>query len=80
MCLQAYPRTYNITSTYAAAVRTTAAQLALPVLDIWQIFENSPEWQQKLLAPDGLHLAQEGQLVVYQSFMQLISNRLPQGR
>eukprot|EP00775_Hariotina_reticulata_P013144 gene13144-13274_t len=77
---QDYPRTYNITSTYAAVVRTTAAKLQLPVLDVWRIFDHSPNWQQKLLAPDGLHLAKQGQLVVYQGFMHLVNQQLPQIR
>lgn len=55
-------------------------ELALPVLDVWQMFEKSPGWQQKLLAPDGLHLAKQGQLVVYHGFMQLIDKQLPRAR
>lgn len=82
VCAQTRPnRTYNTTATYAAAVRSAAAKLSLPLLDVWRLFESTPGWQQQLLGPDGLHLSSPaGQAAVSKGLMALIDTQLPQLR
>ncbi|KAF6262335.1 SGNH hydrolase-type esterase domain-containing protein [Scenedesmus sp. NREL 46B-D3] len=71
------PRLFNTTAQYAAAVRAAAAQTAVLLLDVWQLFLKQPSWKQQLLASDGLHLSKRGQQEVYQALMQLVEQQLP---
>jgi lysophospholipase L1-like esterase len=75
--LQSSPnRTFKFTSRYAAAVRSIASQLQLPLLDVWELFTEQQGWQ-KLLRDDGLHLNLDGQKAVYEALMKVIEQDVP---
>lgn len=73
-------RTYRYTAFYAAAVRAVAAQMKIPLLDMWEWFDNYQDWQSRLLLPDGLHMNPTGQEVTYNAFMKMIDEQMPEIR
>jgi lysophospholipase L1-like esterase len=72
-----YRRTNQVTSTYAAAVRALAIKLSVPLLDVYALFNNYGDWQNKLLSPDGLHLSPQGQEAIFKGLQTLIEQDLP---
>lgn len=66
-------RTFKFTARYAAAVRSIASQLSLPLLDVWKLFTQQQGWQQ-LLRTDGLHLNLDGQKAVFEELMKVVEH------
>jgi lysophospholipase L1-like esterase len=78
--LQSSPnRTFKFTARYAAAVRSLASQLQVPLLDVWKTFTEQQGWRD-LLRPDGLHLSLAGQAAVFDALMKAVEKNIPSVR
>ena len=51
-------------------------EVQLPVLDLWTLMQQQPNWQEELLC-DGLHFTQAGNRFVYKHLGRLINKAFP---
>lgn len=69
-------RTNEHTKQYAEACKQVAAELGLPVLDLWTSMQETPNWETAFLS-DGLHLTPEGNKFLFDSLQEVINAHLP---
>ncbi|KIY51023.1 SGNH hydrolase [Fistulina hepatica ATCC 64428] len=78
---QALDRKFDVTRSYADAVKGVAAELDLPVVDVWTtLWKAAGEDEHglsKYLA-DGLHLNEAGYHLMYDALMEVIALKLPE--
>lgn len=67
-------RTNEEAGRYASVCKEVAAELGVPVLDLWTQFQARDGWQTRLLC-DGLHLSDEGNTTVYELLQQLVNRQ-----
>ena len=71
-------RTLAAARQYAEAAKEVADERSLPVLDLWTILQEAPEW--RLFLTDGLHFNPAGNEAVFKLLVQKINDCLPQLR
>ena len=74
--LEASERENTFTKKYVDACVHVGEKLAIPVLNLWEIFMKQEAWAERLLN-DGLHLTEEGNSVVYTNLQDLINACFP---
>ena len=72
-----YPRRLNnVTQHYAQACIKTAAELKLPSIDAWTLFQEEKSWQD--MFKDGLHFNTAGNEFMYKILQQHIDRLIPE--
>ncbi|CAI5476660.1 unnamed protein product [Closterium sp. Yama58-4] len=72
-CMKEPERTNEVTGKYAAAVREVAEACgSVPVIDLWTVLQQQPNWQ--ALLSDGLHLAPAGNKVLFEQLSSLLQS------
>lgn len=69
-------RTNAFTKQYVEACKQVAADLDIPVLDLWTKMQEAPNWDTAYLS-DGLHLTPEGNKFLFDNLQELINTHLP---
>jgi lysophospholipase L1-like esterase len=67
-------RTNETTGTYAKSCIEVAIESRVPVIDLWSRMQETVGWQQKYLS-DGLHLTPEGNAIVHEELLKILSAR-----
>lgn len=67
-------RTNETTGTYAKSCIEVAIESGVPVIDLWSRMQETVGWQQKYLS-DGLHLTPEGNAIVHEELLKILSAR-----
>lgn len=75
-CLLSQHHTNAALQPYVDAAKQVAAQLKVPLLDLWELFQRTSGWEQQLLAADGIHFVPGGEEAVYAALMGLIQQQL----
>jgi len=71
----------GILSSYAERVRSLAAELKVPLVDVYAFYD-TPERRVStcvILLPDGMHLSEEGHVLVAKELAGLIEPKIPSG-
>eukprot|EP00884_Botryococcus_braunii_P006854 jgi/Botrbrau1/1616/Bobra.0185s0031.1 len=69
-------RTNAYTRHYAEACKAVAAELGVPVLDLWTKMQEQTEWESAFLS-DGLHFTPAGNQFLFDNLQELISTSMP---
>ena len=69
------PRLNKVVQEYAQACVETAAELELPSIDTWTLFQNEKRWQK--MFKDGVHFSAAGHKFMYKILQQHIDELLP---
>lgn len=64
-------RTHAVMGRYATAAAALGKRLGLPVLDLYHLLQQGPDWGPRLLS-DGLHLSPAGQEAVGRLVIELL--------
>lgn len=67
-------RTNETAGTYAKSCIQVAIESGVPVIDLWSKMQETVGWQQKYLS-DGLHLTPEGNALVFEELLKILSER-----
>ncbi|XP_065030380.1 GDSL esterase/lipase At5g62930-like isoform X2 [Musa acuminata AAA Group] len=66
-------RTNDNTGAYARQCVELAKELHIPCIDLWSKMQETTGWQKKFLS-DGLHLTEEGNAVVHEEVVQVLTD------
>lgn len=67
-------RTNEVAGIYARSCIELANELNLPSIDLWSKMQETKGWQKKFLS-DGLHLTPEGNTIVYEEVVRVLSQK-----
>ncbi|BBN12870.1 isoamyl acetate esterase [Marchantia polymorpha subsp. ruderalis] len=66
-------RTNEAAGQYAQACETVAQETGVRSINLWSIFQSTPNWEQKFLC-DGLHFTPEGNMETFEQLEQLLDD------
>eukprot|EP00245_Coleochaete_scutata_P014879 TRINITY_DN6439_c0_g1_i1.p1 TRINITY_DN6439_c0_g1~~TRINITY_DN6439_c0_g1_i1.p1 ORF type:complete len:257 (+),score=36.94 TRINITY_DN6439_c0_g1_i1:165-935(+) len=66
-------RTNEAAGQYAEACKSVGREMGVPVLDMWQLVQEIPDWATRCLS-DGLHLTAQGNEVVFEGLLHIIQS------
>ncbi|CAM6125924.1 unnamed protein product [Calypogeia fissa] len=64
-------RRNELAKMYAEECVKVGEEMGVPVLNLWSTFQETPNWQEKLLC-DGLHLSAEGNVKVFEELVKIL--------